>query len=157
GTWMKFSKDNGHTWQGPMQISRSSTYPDLLALDANNFLAFYYNADINNWAMTVIQAQSVPNAPVEFTSAPFNLAYGLTGLNGGSWNPTEIAATNSPTTQGSFSFTLAPSGDRFSSDGVTFPNRVLTNATSGGGFSGYVNSAFAVPITASYNGPIPSD
>jgi hypothetical protein len=57
GTWMKFSNDNGHTWQGPMQISRSSTYPDLHPLDANNFLAFYYNADLNDWAMTVVEAR----------------------------------------------------------------------------------------------------
>jgi hypothetical protein len=56
-----------------------------------------------------------------------------------------------------FSFTPAPTGDRFSSDGVTFPNRVLTSATSGGGFSSYVTDAFALSIVATYNGPVPSD
>jgi hypothetical protein len=57
GTWMKFSHDSGYTWQGPLQLSRSSTYPDLHALDSDNFLAFYYNADLNDWAMTVIEAR----------------------------------------------------------------------------------------------------
>jgi hypothetical protein len=62
GTWMKFSNDNGHTWQGPLELSRASTYPDLHALNKNNFLAFYHDADLNDWVITVVEARPATGA-----------------------------------------------------------------------------------------------
>jgi hypothetical protein len=89
------------------------------------------------------------------TSAPFSFAYGFTGANGGSWNDSETMSTNTPTTQGSFSFAPAPEGERFSSDGVSFVNRILTDERAGNGFSGYISDPFLVSVTASYTGAAP--
>lgn len=77
---------------------------------------------------------------VVLNSSPFSFGYGFAGLSGSSWNDSETASVNTPTTQGLFSFSPAPKGDRFSGDGVVFPNRVLTDQsadlTATGGLKG---------------------
>jgi hypothetical protein len=105
---------------------------------------------------TLMTAATTPaTRAVVLNSSPFSFGYGFANLSGSSWNDSETSSVNTPTTQGSFSFTPAPVGDRFSGDGVVFPNRVLTDQ-SADGVSGFLTGNFNVPITANYNGGTPS-
>ena len=94
----------------------------------------------------------------EVSSAPFSFGYGWTGPTPASWNTSETTSTNTPTTQGQFNFMAAPVGDGFSSDGVRFPDRVLTDEPGGSiGFSSFLKENFLVPVTANYSGGAPAN
>lgn len=91
------------------------------------------------------------------TSAPFSFGFGMTATGGGTWNDEETSGVNTPTTQGDFSFAPVPTGDRFTTDGSTFPNRVLTDAPLDGYSAAIDKAMFEVPITANYTGAVPGD
>ena len=114
-------------------------------------------------AAPAVQALTITRT---LSSADFSLGFGAQG-GGGSpvnvFNDVETAVTNTPTTQGHFTFSPVPYGVRVSGDGPTFVNRVLGDGASGGPdeVSACVQHSagpkFTVPITASYDGPPPRD
>lgn len=102
----------------------------------------------------VLFAASASHATV-ITSADFSFGFGATALSPATWTATENAATNTPATIDNFSFAPLPVGGRFSGTGPKFVGRVLANGSTTD-VVGYLKD-FSVPITASYNGPAPSD
>jgi hypothetical protein len=110
-------------------------------------------------AMLVVLVNGSLSRANVLSSAPFSLGYGFSGDPASTWNVSETASVNTPTTQGNFTFVPAPVGDRFSGDGPTFINRVLGDGHLGTGVnvSGFITSAFALPVTARYTGPAPTN
>lgn len=91
-------------------------------------------------------------------SADFSVGLGFTGPTPGSWNTTETAGQNTPTTQGDFSFVPTLGGPGFSSMGPIFANRVL--ASGSGDWSGWnwgASGGSGPSIVGTYTGPLPSD
>jgi len=99
------------------------------------------------------------------TSSNFTFAFGVTvqTTTGNSW--TQDSNTNSPPTQGNFTFSPAPLGQFQSRNGPKFFERVLYQGDPGdvdtvGALSdpwGASGGGFSLPISASYNGPAPVD
>ncbi len=104
-------------------------------------------------SLFVVRAQAA-----SITSAPFSFGYGYTPS--ASWNTTETAGFNTPTSLGNFTFTPTVTGGGFDSTGPVFTGRVLGN---GGG--DYIATSIAYPgqagvlasIAAAYTGPLPLD
>jgi hypothetical protein len=101
---------------------------------------------------------------VTIDSTPFSLGYGYTsGGADGAWDTGEITSGNTPTTQGGFTFSPAPTAYRFTNAGPKFTNRVLgdSNYPTETDYCAEVGNPthgdFTVPITASYTGPAPGD
>jgi hypothetical protein len=113
---------------------------------------------------TIAVTQSSSEAAV-VTSADFTFAFGVTvqTTTGNSW--TDVSNTNSPVTQGDFTFSPAPIGQFQSRNGPKFFERTLYNGDAGdvdtvGALSdpwGASGGGFSLPISASYNGPAPAD
>ena len=92
---------------------------------------------------------------VTVTSADFSLGYGRTAAG---WGTTETAGSNTPTTDGSFSFTPTVTGIAWTSVGPKFLNRVLGDGENVGGQGGdYVGDSydFLVSIAGSYDLALP--
>lgn len=91
-------------------------------------------------------------------SSDFCFAYGATEGAGNPWTTTENTATNSPTTQGDFSMSAAPSSTGpWSGRGVIFTNRTMGQGDGTTGRSAWAGDFAALPITGSYNGLAPAD
>jgi hypothetical protein len=89
------------------------------------------------------------------TSADFTFAFGATGDGATVWTTTENA-DNSPTTQGNFTLTANPtSSSHFTTSGCSFLGRALQD--NGGVCANPRDTAFGVPVTATYNGPAPAN
>lgn len=102
-----------------------------------------------------------PASGAVISSSSFSLAYGVTSDNSGPvWTTDETAAGNTPTVQGDFTFSPAPTGPSWDSVGPTFVGRTLASGGAGG-YTGWIGAtstkAFSVPVTASYNGASPVD
>lgn len=95
------------------------------------------------------------------TSADFSIGYGFTGPSPGSWNTSETAAQNTPTTIGDFSFVPSLLNQGFSSVGATFPARELANGFDWSalywGSPGADARDEPPEIVGTYNGPTPGD
>lgn len=88
------------------------------------------------------------------TSANFTIGYGYTGATRNGWTTTESSSVNSPTTQGSFTFSPTVLGEIWGGSGPTFPNLVLSNGT-----TDRVGDTknFSVVISGSWTGATPAD
>ena len=85
-------------------------------------------------------------------SEEFSLGYGFTN-SPQTWNTSETAGANTPTTIGDFTFTPVVSGGATSGTGPRFPNRVFTAGAAGYGSGS--SSSFSVSVAASYAGSLP--
>jgi hypothetical protein len=102
----------------------------------------------------VLSVASTVQADV-ITSSSFTFRYGVEGSGPNYWTATENSGTNSPTTQGSFTLSPAPSGGHWSNSGPTFVGGTLADGTETSGNQCGDSAGFSLPITASYNGAAP--
>jgi hypothetical protein len=90
------------------------------------------------------------------TSSNFSFGFGFTDDPFG-WTTAETDSTNTPTTQGDFSFEHTVTGSNNSSGGCTFVNRVLTDQLPGENGRSANGEGFLATFVGTYNGPTPAD
>ncbi len=111
-----------------------------------------------------------PSQAAQTTSADFSFGFGATNpvRDENAWSTWETSSVNTPSVQGDFSLSPAlPTSNRFDGSGPLFHSRVITDASAdpasttsaqtGADPSHGFPNGLTVPITASYNGPVPAD
>ena len=158
--------------------SADTGYPSSVQLDDGTIVTMYYgNGEVGNpnaglYAKVVRyhEADLLTPPPSPTVSADFSFGFGATDplRDQNAWTTNETSIANTPTTQGDFSFSPAlPTSNRFDGSGLLFPFRVITDASAdpasttsgqtGADPSAGFPNGLTVPITASYNGPVPAD
>lgn len=112
--------------------------------------------------LNVLSVTSMVHAAF-MASADFQLGYGATGANP-VWTAAENAGTNSPATQGDFTFRSVPptGGEAYSGTGPTFTGMTLNTSSSSDyaafyGIDSGTPYGLSLSITGSYNGTAPSN